>query len=171
MRESTPFRLQELIDTQIKTEITGTGIKIEDIYGHRYDVYYYKYRVGLLQVSASPIVSGDIQDVGCRVHVDIELDPFGSVFISFDEMVEFLKCLARMLSDASEECEYPDYKDMTEQRYVENTIELALTRALWNRDERQERQNPKRPSLEIWFSGMPSEWYQYISRQKGKSHS
>ena len=46
-RQSTPFRLQELDDTQIKREVLG--VEIEDIYGHRYDVYYYKYRVGLLQ--------------------------------------------------------------------------------------------------------------------------
>ena len=119
---------------------------MEDIYGHRYDVYYYKYRVGLLQVSASPNTCGmfseNIQNVDCKVHVDVALDLFSSVFISFDEIVEFLKRLARMLSDVLRGANTP-ITDMTERRYVEKRIERALTRSVELR-RTEKGQNPKR---------------------------
>jgi hypothetical protein len=53
-RDSTPFRLQELLETKITYR--KEELDLGPNYGHRYDIYHFQSRVGLLQIVASRVV-------------------------------------------------------------------------------------------------------------------
>jgi hypothetical protein len=89
-RDSTPFRLQELQDT--KFTYREDELDLGPNYGHRYDIYYYQLRVGLLQISASAMLffvspstsnTRDGQEVQ-EVNVDISLNTFSPTIIPFE---------------------------------------------------------------------------------------
>jgi hypothetical protein len=58
-RDATPFRLQELEDTKI---IYRKGKELGPRYGHRYDIFYYQDKVGLLQISASGVIFSELEE-------------------------------------------------------------------------------------------------------------
>jgi hypothetical protein len=168
-RDSTPFRLQELSDTRITYRLGE--LDLGPNYGHRYDIFYYRSKVGLLQIHASPVTTQgiiaseaimDIQDY--RVFVDLVLDACARM-IPYDAVKGFLFDVARMLTSDQKDCSYVEhqYRGMTERGAAIYAIEQAMMRALWdNAGSIKENQHDKFSPITIWFSGTPTEWIEYI---------
>jgi hypothetical protein len=156
-RGSTPFRLQELSDTRITYRLGK--LDLGPRYGHRYEIFYYQSKVGLLQIYAS---RSPIEDE--RVAVDIVLDA-PERMIPYDALRDFLFDIARMLSSDQKDCYYTDYqyRGMTQRDYAIYAIEQAMMRALWdNTGSMKERQHEKFSPITIDFVGAPTEWIEQI---------
>jgi len=167
-RKSTAFRLQELRDTKITYR--ENDLDLGPNFGHRYDIYYYQFRVGLLQIHASRVImlseglifSDDIKSTkDCEVSVEVLLDTFSPKAISYRDVREFLHSIARMLSSEHKDCFYtePQYQGMTQRRYVIYAIEQAMAEAAW--DNHRECNSPS--PLVLRFNGTPTEWYSHLS--------
>jgi hypothetical protein len=169
-RHSTPFRLEELSDTKITYPLGE--LDLGPNYGHRYEIFYYESRVGLLQIYAVRVMmttkglifseAADIQDH--EVSVDIALDAPARM-IPYDALKGFLFNVARMLSSDQKNCYYTEhqYRGMTQHDYAIYAIEQAIMRALWdNAGSMKERQSV----IKVHFSGTPTEWIEYLRGQQ-----
>jgi hypothetical protein len=163
---STPFRLQELQDTKI-TYREGE-LDLGPNYGHRYDIYYFQLKVGLLQVHAGRVMmssaglhfSEDIRQEEQDVHVDISVHTFSPVIIPFNDVQKYLGCIARMTTSDAKECFYTGHQDMTQRSYVLYAIEQAMMRVMWdNHNVAHDKALP----MTLWFSGAPTEWCKHLA--------
>jgi len=163
-RHSTPFRLQELLET--KVTYRKEELDLGPNYGHRYDVYHFQSRVGLLQIHASRVMRAKDRDV-C---VSISLDAFSEPTLPFKDVKGFLSDIARMLSSETRNCEFTEhqYRGMTQRGYVLHAIEQAILGAIWDNQARQARDAPA--PLTLWFQGTPTEWYESFSHLKTSSY-
>lgn len=154
-RDSTPFRLQELLETKITYR--KEELDLGPNYGHRYDVYHFQSRVGLLQIHAGRVVMrAEDRDV-C---VSISLDAFSERTLPFKDVKGFLSDIARMLSNETRNCEFAEhpYRGMTQRGYVLRAIEQAMLEAVWDNQARRAHDAPA--PLTLWFQGTPTEWYE-----------
>jgi len=164
-RHSTPFRLQELRDTKV-TYREGE-LDLGPNYGHRYDIYYYQFRVGLLQIHASRVMISEQtqltkgQEVQ-QVSVDICLNTFSPTLIPFNDMREYLNNIASMTTSDTKGCFYTEhqYQGMTQRGYALYAIEQAMMRVMWDNHNVSD---DKALPLTLWFSGAPTEWHSYLA--------
>jgi hypothetical protein len=170
-RDSTPFRLQELSDTRITYRLGE--LDLGPNYGHRYEIFYYQSRVGLLQIStgrAMMTTEGlifseavtDIQDYGVSVQIFLDAP---ARMIPYDALKNFLFELALMLSSDQKDCYFtePQYRGMTQHGYAIYAIEQAMMGALWdNAGSMKERQH-EFSLITVHFAGTPTEWYKIIA--------
>jgi len=168
-RGSTPFRLQELLETKITYR--KEELDLGPNYGHRYDVYHFQSRVGLLQIHASRVVMQGgwlyLEPHDGGVCVSISLDAFSEHTLPFKEVKGFLTDIARMLSSESRNCESTEhrYHGMTQRGAVLHVIEQAILEAIWDNQARREHDAPA--PLTLWFQGTPTEWYESFSQLSG----
>jgi len=158
-RESTPFRLQELVDTTI-TYRDGESY-LGPNYGRRYDVFYYQARVGLLQIHASRVIMSSDDDQEQEVHVDISLHTFSPTILPFKDVHGYLSCVARMTTRDTKQCFYTEYQyqGMTQRSYAIYAIEQAMMKVIWdNHNVKGEKTSP----MTLFFSGAPTEWYRHL---------
>jgi hypothetical protein len=166
-RMSTPFRLQELGDTKI-TYHDGE-LDLGPNYGHRYDIFYYQGKVGLLQIYAKRVImssdglrfSDQVQIEEHEVHVDFSLDTFSPTIIPFKDIQEYLNCVARMTTSDTKQCFYTEhqYAGMSQRRYAIYAIEQAMMKVIWdNHNVESDKASP----MTLFFSGAPTEWYRHF---------
>ena len=167
---STPFRLQELSETKITYR--KEELDLGPNYGHRYDIYHFQSRVGLLQIVASRVVMQagflylEPHSADRDVSVSISLDAFSERTLPFKDVKGFLSDIARMLSSESQNCEFTEhqYRGMTQRGYVLHAIEQAMLEAIWDNQARQAHDAPA--PLTLRFQGTPTEWYERFSHLK-----
>ena len=109
----------------------------------------------------------DQQEQGVYVH--ILLDPFSTTTISFKEIREFLKNLVRMTTSKTKDCFYTDYQAVTQRQYANNEIDQTMMELLWN--SRNVSRDKAQPLMSLFYSGVPTEWYQMVSAKRGMDHS
>jgi hypothetical protein len=104
-----PFRLQELPDTEIQL-----GGLPKPIYGWRYAIFYNQARLGTLEIWPEHRYSAEIPNV----HTTIRLG--GIRLLPFDTVREFLNTLARYVCDGDQDS-----------RNLQTDIDSTLTGVLW----------------------------------------
>jgi hypothetical protein len=171
-RESTPFRLRELQDTKITYRLGH--LDLGPNYGHRYNVYHSQNKVGLLQICASRVqfsrmdgltFSEEMRQIeDLQVHVDILLDELVTTTVPFKEVREFLEDVARMTTNETQQCSYTGYDGITQRQYVMKAVDTAMQEALWN--SHLATSDKAKPSLHLWFSGLPTDWYRIVSNKR-----
>lgn len=134
------FRLQELSDTSI-----SGGDSPE--YGRRYAVFYNKFRVGKLELTAEDSVD---ESVSVRILIDRVAAPL----LPYYHVHDFLETVASLVCSKAKRSKYVSNNE-SEYDAASSRIRDALLAVLWD----MQNQNDWYPDLEVRFSGTADYYY------------
>lgn len=150
---SGPIRLQELNDTLISGRMSSDS----PAYGRRYEIYYNQCNVGILQIMA------DLMDYpqDRSVYIEARFDECSPRLLPFSDLFDFLRDVARLVTSRKKEAFYGAGEN--EYTYAIEAVRHAMLELVW------ETSDDFTPSLEIYFTGRPDNYFRYLEMHK-KQH-
>lgn len=152
---SEPIRLQELRDTRI----TGSRSDEGPAYGRRYDIYYNRCKIGLLEVCAGFRRAFDPADKS--VDVEVTIDGVPATALPYSDIFGFLSTVASLVMSATK----PKYSHLpngeTEYDHALSSITTAMAELMWNTQSTDD----DRAELSIRLSGTPDHYYDLLRRR------
>jgi len=154
---SEPIRLQELQDTRIRGSRADEG----PAYGRRYDIYYNRCKIGLLEVCAG--LDRVFDPVDKSVDVEITIDGVPPTVLPYSDVYGFLSTVASLVTSRKK----PKYAHLpngeTEYDDAMSNIRTAMTELMWNTHS----EGDGWTELRVRLSGTPDHYYDLL-RQRTK---
>ncbi|MGH6736731.1 MAG: hypothetical protein ACRECX_11720 [Methyloceanibacter sp.] len=152
---SEPIRLQELRDTEIRGSRADEG----PAYGRRYDIYYNRYKIGLLEICAG--LGGALDPADKSVDVEITIDGVPPTTLPYSAVYGFLSTVASLVTSTQK----PKYAHLpngeTEYDHALSTIRSAMTELMWNTHSGDH----EWAELNVRLSGYPEYYYRVLQRR------
>jgi hypothetical protein len=151
------FRIQELADTEITGDLSREG----PAYGRRYEIFFNKVKVGLLQIMAR--YHSDEQDKS--VSVDIALDRVPVTALPYQRLYCFLGTIASLVTSTDRK---PHDGGRTEYEEAVAAIDHQLAETMWNALNNYTLGEPTLSELEVRFSGTPDRYYHIEGHERAE---
>lgn len=152
---SEPIRLQELRDTSISGSRADEG----PAYGRRYDIYYNRCKIGLLEICAS--LDRVFDPAVKSVDVEITINAVPPTVLPYSDVYGFLSTVASLVTSRSK----PKYAHLpngeTEYDDALSSIRTAMAELMWNTRSEADAWT----ELSIRLSGTPDHYYELLQHR------
>jgi hypothetical protein len=162
------FRIQELADTAITGDLSWEG----PAYGRRYEIFFNKMNVGLLQIKARPHRHFDVVFADHRrakqdkpVFADVALDRVPVTALPYQRLYCFLGTIASLVTSTDRK---PHDGGRTEYEEALSAIDHQLAETMWGALNDYTLGEPTFCELEVRLLGTPDRYYHIEAHERAE---